>query len=156
MRAIEAWRRAGEALRIGAAASALALVLGACAPSLQHEHADLRTLTREQMAPNHFHSAYEAVQALRGNWLNPPANTVFGRYGNAGTSPVIAGGLLWVYDPGGTLRAYVPETGATVASLPAGSGHWQSPIVSDGRVALAEGNANNHATAGVLDIYTLP
>ncbi len=83
MRAIEAWRRAGEALRIGAAASALALVLGACAPSLQHEHADLRTLTREQMAPNHFHSAYEAVQALRGNWLNPPANTVFGRYGNA-------------------------------------------------------------------------
>ncbi len=73
--------------------------------------------------------------------------------GNAGTSPVIAGGLLWVYDPGGTLRAYVPETGATVASLPAGSGHWQSPIVSDGRVALAEGNANDHATSGILDIY---
>ncbi len=75
--------------------------------------------------------------------------------GNGGTSPVVAGGLLWVYDPGGTLRAYAPETGAVVASLPAGSGHWQSPVVSDGRVALAEGNANDHATTGVLDIYEL-
>ena len=75
--------------------------------------------------------------------------------GNGGTSPVVAGGLLWVYDPGGSLRAYVPETGAPVASLPAGSGHWQSPIVSDGRVALAEGNANEHATTGILDIYSL-
>ncbi len=75
--------------------------------------------------------------------------------GHAGTSPVVAGGLLWVYDPGGTLRAYLPETGAVVASLPAGSGHWQSPIVSDGRVALAEGSSNDHATSGILDIYEL-
>ena len=76
--------------------------------------------------------------------------------GNAGTSPVVAGGLLWVFDPGGGLRAYVPQTGQLVATLPAGPGHWQSPIVSDGRVALAEGNANDHATSGVLDIYQLP
>jgi len=76
--------------------------------------------------------------------------------GNAGTSPVVAGGLLWVFDPGGSLRAYVPTTGALVATLPAGSGHWQSPIVSDGRVALAEGNANQHETRGILDIYHLP
>jgi hypothetical protein len=31
--------------------------------------------------------------------------------------------------------------------------HWQSPIVDGGRVIAAEGNANDHATSGVLDIY---
>jgi WD40 repeat protein len=76
---------------------------------------------------------------------------------NGGTSPVIAGGLVWVYDPGGGgLRVYQPATGKLVATLPAGSGHWNSPIVADGRVALPEGDANDHATSGVLDIWRLP
>ncbi|HZS24058.1 MAG TPA: PQQ-binding-like beta-propeller repeat protein [Gaiellaceae bacterium] len=70
-----------------------------------------------------------------------------------GTSPVVAGGLLWVYDPAGGLNVYVPGTGKRLATLPAGSGHWNSPIVVDGRVALPEGNANDHATSGVLDIW---
>ena len=39
-------------------------------------------------------------------------------------------------------------------TLPSGGVHWQSPIVADGRVAIGEGNANDHATSGVLDIYT--
>lgn len=82
MRALAAWAPARGALR-AAAAGALMLLLGGCAPSLEHAHADLRTLTQAQMAPNHFHSPYEAVQALRGNWLNPPTNTVFSRYGSA-------------------------------------------------------------------------
>ena len=48
--------------------------LAACAPSLQQggsvrEHKDLQLLTRADIAPGHFHNAYEAVQALRGNWL---------------------------------------------------------------------------------------
>lgn len=77
-------------------------------------------------------------------------------HGGAGTSPVVAGGLLFVYDPGGVLRVLRPTTGATVATLPAGSGHWNSPIVVAGRVALPEGNANDHQTTGVLDIYRLP
>ena len=76
--------------------------------------------------------------------------------GTGGTSPVVAGGLLWVYDPGGSLVVYRPESGERVASLPVGSGHWQSPIVADGRVALPEGNANDHETTGVLDLYRLP
>ena len=42
-----------------------------------------------------------------------------------------------------------------VAMLSAGSGHWNSPIVIDGRVALPEGDANHHATSGVLDIWRL-
>ena len=72
---------------------------------------------------------------------------------DAGTSPVLAGGLLYVYDPGGGLRVLRPETGALVARLPAGSGHWNSPIVTDGRIALPEGDANDHRTSGILDIY---
>jgi outer membrane protein assembly factor BamB len=73
-----------------------------------------------------------------------------------GTSPVVAGGLLYVYDPSGGLRIMRTTTGATVATLAAGAGHWNSPIVVAGRVALAEGNANDHRQAGVLDIYRLP
>jgi outer membrane protein assembly factor BamB len=73
-----------------------------------------------------------------------------------GTSPVVAGGLLYVYDPNGRLNVYVPTSGRLVASLPAGAGHWNSPIVAGGRVILPEGNANDHATSGVLDIYRLP
>ena len=72
---------------------------------------------------------------------------------HGGTSPVLAGGLLWVYDPGGGLRVYRPGNGGRVATLDAGRGHWNSPIVVDGRVALPEGNANDHATSGVLDIW---
>ena len=76
------------------------------------------------------------------------------RVDRSGTSPVIAGGLLWVYDPGGGgLRVYQPASGKLVATLDAGSGHWNSPIVADGRVALPEGDANQHATGGVLDIW---
>lgn len=74
-----------------------------------------------------------------------------------GTSPVLAGGLLWVYDPsGGGLRVYRPASGRLVATLPAGAGHWNSPVVTDGRVALPEGDANDHATSGILDIWRLP
>lgn len=74
--------------------------------------------------------------------------------GNAGTSPVVAGGLLFIYDPtGGGLRVYQPGTGTVIATLPCGSGHWNSPIVADGRIALPEGDYNNHQTAGILDIW---
>ncbi|MDX6482209.1 MAG: hypothetical protein QOG85_2719 [Gaiellaceae bacterium] len=76
---------------------------------------------------------------------------------NAGTSPMIAGGLLYVYDPtGGGLRVYAPATGTPIATLPAGSGHWSSPIATDGFIALPEGNANLHTMSGVLDIWRLP
>jgi hypothetical protein len=84
--------------------------------------------------------------------LSPDA----GRNGTGGTSPVVAGGLLWVYDPGGGLNVYAPAIGRLLATLPCGGGHWNSPIVVDGRIALAEGNANDHSTSGVLDIWRLP
>lgn len=72
-----------------------------------------------------------------------------------GTSPVIAGGLLYVYDPDGGLRVYEPQTGAQIAELPTGKGHWNSPIVADGRIALPEGDSNDHDEKGLLDIWRL-
>ena len=93
--------------------------------------------------------------ALGGTGASPRLSVAW-RSGNGGTSPVIAGGLLYVYDPGGSLDVYVPTTGRRLASLPAGSGHWNSPIVVGGRVILPVGNANDHSTSGTLDIYHLP
>jgi outer membrane protein assembly factor BamB len=69
-----------------------------------------------------------------------------------GTSPVVAGGLLYV-QWGGDIHVYAPTTGKVVGDLPIGDAHWQSPIVVDGRIADAEGDANDHRTSGVLDIY---
>jgi hypothetical protein len=72
--------------------------------------------------------------------------------GNGGTSPVLAGNLLYVAG-NGSVNVYVPTSGKHVATLPSGPVHWQSPIVADGRIAMPEGNANEHSTTGVLDIY---
>ncbi len=85
-----------------------------------------------------------------------PRLEVAWKSGSGGTSPVIAGGLLYVYDPGGALDVYLPASGRRLVSLPAGSGHWNSPIVVGGRVILPVGNANDHATSGTLDIFHLP
>lgn len=74
--------------------------------------------------------------------------------GSAGTSPIVAGGLLYVYDPGGALNVYRPQSGTRIAHLPAGSGHWNSPAPGLGVVALPEGSANDHdAGHGTLSLY---
>lgn len=85
---------------------------------------------------------------------------------NPGTSPVVAGGLLYVYDaPAGGLRVYNPESGKLLADLPCGKGHWNSPIVADGRIALPEGltvgwifgqGVVHNDAPSVLDIWSLP
>ena len=75
--------------------------------------------------------------------------------GTGGTSPVVAGGLLYVYDPGGGIHVYDPATGRQVALLASGRGHWNSPIVIDGRILLPEGSANDHATTGTIDIWRM-
>jgi outer membrane protein assembly factor BamB len=76
--------------------------------------------------------------------------------GTAGTSPVLAGGLLYVYDPGGALNVYSPASGRLLDSFSAPGGHWNSPIVVGGRIVLPVGNANDHATSGALYIWHLP
>ena len=71
----------------------------------------------------------------------------------AGTSPLVAGGVLYVYDPGGALVAYSPGSGRVLARLPAGDGHWSSPVPGEGVIALPEGDANDHARDGQLSLF---
>lgn len=78
------------------------------------------------------------------------------RNDTGGTSPFVADGLLFVYSPRGGLNVYEASTGKRIATLPCGPGHWNSPIVVDGRIILPEGNANSLSTHGVLDIWSLP
>jgi outer membrane protein assembly factor BamB len=99
------------------------------------------------VATNGGTGAFRLVRGrLRGAWQN--------RF--AGTSPVVAGGLLYVYDPNGALRIYRPTSSRPLATLSAGGGHWNSPIVVAGRVIVPEGDANDHRQSGVVDLYRLP
>ncbi|HEX7144262.1 MAG TPA: PQQ-binding-like beta-propeller repeat protein [Gaiellaceae bacterium] len=91
-----------------------------------------------------------AAWTLGGGRLHPAWSTR-----TPGTSPVVAGGLLYVYDPNGGLGIYLPRSGKKLRTLAAAGGHWNSAIVADGRIALPEGDANQHALSGVLDIYRL-
>jgi hypothetical protein len=95
-------------------------------------------------------AAYELVDAphprLRRLWEK----------GSAGTSPVVAGGLLYVFDPGGTINIRRPLSGALVRSLAAGGGHWNSPIVTGGRVIEPTGAYASSASSSVIDIWHLP
>jgi hypothetical protein len=77
--------------------------------------------------------------------------------GTSGTSPVVAGGLLYVYDEGaGSLNVYFPGTGRRLTALPAQSGHWNSPIVAGGRIILPTGSYHSQSDSGTLLIYHLP
>jgi outer membrane protein assembly factor BamB len=71
-----------------------------------------------------------------------------------GTSPIVAGGVLWLYDPAGHFVAYAPTTGKRLAQLPIGDGHWNSPTPGAGVIAVPEGNANEHTEDGVLNLYS--
>jgi hypothetical protein len=72
-----------------------------------------------------------------------------------GTSPVLAGGLLYVYDPsGGGIYVYRPRSSRPIAKLEGSPGHWNSPIVADGHVVEPEGDANEHKLSGTLEIFS--
>ncbi len=74
-----------------------------------------------------------------------------------GTSPVLAGGLLYVYNPdAGGINVYRPASPRPIAALPGLLGHWNSPIVVDGHVVEPEGDANDHNdTSGTLEIFSV-
>jgi outer membrane protein assembly factor BamB len=93
-------------------------------------------------------AAYVLVRGrLYRAWLN----------GHAGTSPVMAGGLLYVYDPSeGGIEVYRPNSPRPLAHLPGAPGHWNSPIVVDGHIAEPEGNANDHERSGRMLIFSAP
>jgi outer membrane protein assembly factor BamB len=74
-----------------------------------------------------------------------------------GTSPVLSGGLLYVYDQqDGRMVIRVPATGRTVGSLAAGQGHWNSPIVVGGRIIEPTGTYHSSDTSSLIDIWHLP
>jgi regulator of RNase E activity RraA len=74
----------------------------------------------------------------------------------AGTSPVVAGGLLYVYDPSaGGIAVYAPGSPRAIANLAGKPGHWNSPIVADGHVVEPEGDANEHALTGTIELFSL-
>jgi hypothetical protein len=73
----------------------------------------------------------------------------------AGTSPVMAGGLVYVYEPdGGGIYVYRPSSPRPIAKLAGEPGHWNSPIVVDGHIVEPEGNANAHELTGKLEIFS--
>ena len=95
------------------------------------------------VATDNATSAYRlANRRLHPIWSHP----------TPGTSPVVAGGRVYVYNPAGALNVY-SEGGRLLRSLPAAPGHWNSPIAIDGRVWLPEGSANDHARTGTISLY---
>jgi outer membrane protein assembly factor BamB len=58
-----------------------------------------------------------------------------------GNTPFYAGGMLFIYSTGQAPKLNVlnATTGEVVASLDCSTGHWNSPIVVDDRIALPEG-----------------
>jgi hypothetical protein len=98
------------------------------------------------LGDEHATAAYALIGGrLRLAWQN----------GNPGTSPVLAGGLLYVYDPsGGGINVYRPRSEHPIAKLGGTPGHWNSPIVVDGHVVEPEGNANDHSLTGKLELFS--
>ena len=77
--------------------------------------------------------------------------------GVSATSPVLSGGLLYVYDQSdGKLIIRRPLTGSVVRSLPAPTGHWNSPIVVGGRIIETTGDYHAGFGSSVVDIWHLP
>jgi hypothetical protein len=75
---------------------------------------------------------------------------------SAGTSPIVAGGLLYVYDPNlGGIDVYRPGSPDPLVKLPGAPGHWNSPIVVDGHILEPEGDANAHELSGTLDLFSV-
>jgi hypothetical protein len=77
--------------------------------------------------------------------------------GTPGTSPILAGGLLYVYDEqNGRLVIRDPGSGHMLRSLPVAQGHWNSPIAVGGRIILPTGNYHSSASSSVVYIWHLP
>ncbi|MGO9821776.1 MAG: PQQ-binding-like beta-propeller repeat protein [Solirubrobacteraceae bacterium] len=72
------------------------------------------------------------------------------------TSPVIAGGLLFVYDEiDGRLLVRAPASGAVLRSMVVPRGHWDSPIVVGGRIILPTGSYHDSSGTSTIDIFHL-
>jgi outer membrane protein assembly factor BamB len=74
-----------------------------------------------------------------------------------GASPIVAGGLVYIYEPtAGGIEVYRPGSSTPIAKLPGSPGHWNSPIVVAGHVIEPEGSANELSGSGTIDLFTAP
>jgi len=62
-------------------------------------------------------------------------------------------GGLSIYNPDPSTGTELPNEPLLTLSIP--RGHWNSPVIADGRIALGDGNANDHLTTGQLYIWSL-
>ncbi|HEY0277783.1 MAG TPA: PQQ-binding-like beta-propeller repeat protein [Solirubrobacterales bacterium] len=93
-----------------------------------------------------------AAYALRGGRLHQ-----LWQNDTPGTTPIVAGGLVYIYEPSeGGIEVYKPGSSTPIAKLPGSPGHWNSPIVVDGHVIEPEGDANEHSGSGTIDLFTAP
>jgi outer membrane protein assembly factor BamB len=96
-------------------------------------------------------SAYELVGGA-----HPRLRTVW-RTSTPGTSPVIAGGLLYIYNElDGQLDIRQPLSSTVLRALPVADGHWDSPIVVGGRIVLPTGSYHDNTSSSTIYIYHLP
>ena len=117
-------------------------------PAVWHDGA--RTLAF--VATNAGTAAYE----LTGGSQRPRLRTLWAN-GVSGTSPVLSGGLLYVYDQqDGKVDIRRPLNGSVVRALPVATGHWNSPIVVGGRVIEPTGNYHAGHGPSALEIWHLP
>ncbi len=99
-------------------------------------------------------SGTAAYQLVGGN---RPRLRVAWQNGTGGTSPVLSGGMLYVYNQqDGALVIRNPVSGAQLRSLPVPVGHWSSPIVVAGRIILPTGSYHSSAASSTIAIYHLP
>jgi len=103
------------------------------------------------VATNSGTAGYELVGGghpqLRRVWSNA----------TSGTSPVVAGGLLYVDDQAdGRLEVRQPVSGGELRGLPVANGHWDSPIVVGGRIVLPTGSYFDKSSSSTIEIYHLP
>ncbi|HEX5192117.1 MAG TPA: PQQ-binding-like beta-propeller repeat protein [Solirubrobacteraceae bacterium] len=117
------------------------------APAVWHRHGATTVFVGDDSGTTAYRLVDPRHPRLRPLWHD----------GEAATSPVLAGGLLYVYDEQqGTLEVRSPQTGALRHSFDVGQGHWNSPVVAAGRVVLPIGSYHDDSAAGTLVILHLP
>lgn len=95
-----------------------------------------------------FMSSYSGIAGLSVQVSNSKPHLIpVWHHGPGGSSPLVANGILY-YASSGHLYALDPTTGNQLWSAPIGDIHWESPIVVNGTLYIADENAH-------LSAYTL-
>lgn len=112
------------------------------------------------LQPDSCKQSDSAIWGRAGAVIDPASGDIFVATGNAdwnGTTDWGDAVIQLNANATKMLGNYTPaDSGKLVTTLACGPGHWNSPIVLQGKIILPEGNANAHDTTGVLDIWSVP